>query len=223
MLAVATPESNPLIQPAVQKDTQPARPLLASLAPSSAASPVATLPRFTPEQASLPETPAPVVTDLPDLSKSRPMFAALSPEDGGQPTPTSDRKLFAFASAAGSFPQPESSSSGSRFPLYESADVVGAPEADDDHPDELSYVPFEIASLMTDASVAHDRAAADLSPPEQDDLSYLFEDMERPIAASFRPRSRFQGLAAAQRFTGDAVRNVYAEIGPAGPTHIAQR
>ena len=33
------------------------------------------------------------------------------------------------------------------------AEVVGAPEVDDDHPEELSYVPFEIAGLMTDASV----------------------------------------------------------------------
>ena len=100
--------------------------------------------------------------------------------------------------------------------------MVGAPEADDDHPDELSYVPFEIASLMSDVSVTYNHAAATLTRPEQRNLSYLFEDMDRPLAATFRANSGYRGLAAAQSFTGHAVRNVYAELEPPQPTRLAQ-
>lgn len=109
----------------------------------------------------------------------------------------------------------------SGFPLYSSAKVVGAPEVDDDHPDELSYVPFETASLMSDVSVTYNRAAASLTPPEQRDLSYLFEDMDKPLAATFRARSGHRILASAQRFTGHAVRSLYAELQPPAPTRLA--
>jgi hypothetical protein len=111
---------------------------------------------------------------------------------------------------------------GQSFPLYESAEVVGAPEADEDHPDELSYVPFEVASLMTDVSVTYNHDIAELTHPEQDDLSYLFEDMDHPIVASFRPTSSYRGLAAAQKFAGHAVRSLEAELAPAKPTQLAQ-
>ena len=46
------------------------------------------------------------------------------------------------------------------FPLYQSAEVVGAPEADEDHPDETSYVPFEIAGLMSDISITYNHVVA---------------------------------------------------------------
>ena len=213
MLAVATPDRNPVAQPAVLTGPQPTLPQVASYAPAGLA----------PEQAGASGTmAAPVVTDLPDPAKARPMLASYSPQPVASDA-TPGQMRFAFASAAGGMPTASTSFPSSGFPLYQSADVVSAPEADDDHPDELSYVPFEIASLMSDDSVARSREAADLSPPEQNDTAYLFEDMDRPVAASFRPRSSFNGLAMAQRFSGEAIRNLYAEIGPKGPTTLAQR
>jgi hypothetical protein len=141
--------------------------------------------------------------------------------------PLPQRKHFVYASAGGEppsseLPRAEAPVKGQGFPFYQDAEVVGAPEADEDHPDELSYVPFEIASLMSDVSVSYNHEAADLTLPEQRDISYLFEDMDHPLAATFRQNSGYRGLATAQSFTGHAVRNVYAELAPAKPTHLAQ-
>ena len=100
--------------------------------------------------------------------------------------------------------------------------MVGAPEVDDDHPDALSYVPFETASLMTDTSIANNPEIAPLIHPEQSDLGYLFEDMDRPTAFQFRRTSGYRGLARAQKFSGDAVRSLYAEVKADKPTRLAQ-
>ncbi len=157
-------------------------------------------------------TPGAMPQIIPAVATSDPMPAA----------PLPSPKRFAYASVGGSLPMPALFSRDEGFPLYHQADVVGAPEVDDDHPDELSYVPFEVASLMTDMSVTYSHEVADLTHPEQDDLDYLFEDMDRPLAATFRPTSNYQGLAAAQRFTGQAVRSLYAELAPPKPTQLAQ-
>jgi hypothetical protein len=103
--------------------------------------------------------------------------------------------------------------------------VVGAPEADEDHPDELAYVPFDIGGLMTDRSVAYSRTVAPMTHPDQAALDYLFEDMDKPTALTLRKSSGYRGLAAAQQFSGQAVRNLYAEMEPAkpAPTQVAQR
>ena len=108
------------------------------------------------------------------------------------------------------------------LPAYRNAEVVGAPEADDDHPDELSYVPFEIAGLMTDASVTYSRTVAPLSHPEQGSIDYLFDDMNRPTSFMLRNGSGYAGLASAQRFSGHAVRSFYAEMDTPSPTRLAQ-
>ena len=100
--------------------------------------------------------------------------------------------------------------------------MVGAPEVDDDHPEELSYVPFEVASLMTDSSVTYSRTVAPLTHPEQNSTDYLFDDMTSPVALTFRPSSGYQGLAVLQRFSGHAVRSIYAEAETPAPTRLAQ-
>ena len=104
--------------------------------------------------------------------------------------------------------------------------MVGAPEADEDHPDETSYVPFEIAGLMSDISITYNHVVARMIHPEQKDLSYLFEDMDRPLVGTFRATSGYRGLAAAQTFSGAAVRNAYAELqapaAPRKPQQLAQ-
>jgi uncharacterized protein YcbK (DUF882 family) len=168
------------------------------------------------------ELPRPILASY--TPESLPLLAAVSaPLD--QPAPVRAHKPFVYASLGGPLPlsKPDlDQSSGAGIPLYESAEVVGAPEADDDHPEALSYVPFEIASLTSDVSVTYNRAAASLTAPEQRDLSYLFEDMDRPMATTFRATSNYQGLAAAQRFSGQAVRSLHAELQPPAPTRLAQ-
>jgi len=168
----------------------------------------------------------------PEVEAPRPILASYTPEPlpapivanepAQQVPPLPARKHFVYASAGGELPNPDTHLRNGNFPLYQRAEVVGAPEADDDHPEELSYVPFEIASLMTDVSVTRNHAAATLTPPEQKSLSYLFEDMDHPLATTFRANSGYRGLAAAQSFTGQAVRNVYAELQPPQPTRLAQ-
>jgi len=83
-------------------------------------------------------------------------------------------------------------------------------------------MPFETASLMTDASIANNPEIAPLIHPEQSDLNYLFDDMDRPTAFQFRRTSGYRGLASAQKFSGGAVRSLYAAVEADKPTRLAQ-
>jgi len=167
-------------------------------------------------------TPEPV-TDNPAF-----INATINPTSAQAASPP-ERKHFVFAGAGGDLPllrpslaeQSRPDLSDPNFPLYRSAEVVGAPEADEDHPEESSYVPFEIAGLMTSTSITYNHLVAHLTRPEQKDLAYLFEGMDHPLAATFRKTSSYQGLAAAQTFSGGAVRSVYAELAPLAPTKVA--
>jgi uncharacterized protein YcbK (DUF882 family) len=160
----------------------------------------------------------------PVLASYTPQVIAPDPREPGTPP----AKLFTYASAGGmslpgfghKAPKPEPAP----LPGYQDAEVVSAPEADDDHPDALAYVPFEIAGLMTDASVTYSRTVAPLSHPEQQDLDYLFDDMDQSTPLTLRKSSGYVSLAAAQSFSGHAVRSLYAEMEPAAPapTRLAQ-
>jgi uncharacterized protein YcbK (DUF882 family) len=177
-------------------------------------------------------TPVPKPSSEPEVETPEPILAAFTPEPPAAPAPALARreqaaplpapKRFVYASAGGEPPSAKPRLDEASFPLYRDAAVVTAPEVDDDHPEELSYVPFEIASLMTDTSVTYNRSVAPLTHPEQRSLGYLFDDMDRPLGLSFRDSSGYQGLAAAQRFTGHAVRSVYAELEVPAPTRLAQ-
>ena len=182
-----------------------------------------------------PEPAAQLVAEAkPQTEAPRPVLAAFTPpviaEDPREPG-TPPAKLFTYASAGGvglpsmrpkapkvAAPAPNEA------PAYQDASVVSAPEADDDHPEALSYMPFDVAGLMTDSSVTYSRTIAPLTHPEQDNLDHLFDDMDQPTAFTFRKGSGYVSLAAAQRFSGEAVRNLYAEVEPANPapTQLAQ-
>lgn len=183
--------------------------------------------------------PAPasnLVADADDkVEAPRPLLAAYTPpviaEDPRDEPGTPSTKLFTYANAGGvSLPslRPKApkvaAPAPTEAPAYQDAEVVSGPEADDDHPDAMSYVPFEIAGLMTDSSVAYSQTVAPLTHPEQDNLDYLFDDMDQPVAFSLRQSSGYVSLAAAQRFSGDAVKSLYAELEPAAPapTQLAQ-
>jgi uncharacterized protein YcbK (DUF882 family) len=169
-----------------------------------------------------------------EVDRPQPVLASYTPDatpvadDPHQPgAPPPPARLFTYASAGGmSLPMPNLFRPAQKeqppLPAYRNAEVVGAPEADDDHPDELSYVPFEIAGLMTDASVTYSRTVAPLTHPEQGSIDYLFEDMDQPTSFTLRNGSGYAGLASAQRFTGHAVRNFYAELAAPAPTRLAQ-
>jgi len=168
-----------------------------------------------------------VDTPRPVLASYTPNVTAIAddPHQPGSPPPPV--RLFTYASAGGmSLPVPNlfrpAPKQPAALPTYQDAEVVGAPEADDDHPDELSYVPFEIAGLMTDASVTYSRTVAPLTHPEQGSIDYLFEDMDQPTSFTLRNGSGYAGLASAQRFSGHAVRNFYAEMATPAPTRLAQ-
>ena len=165
----------------------------------------------------------------PVLASYAPATAAVIADDPHNPgAPPPPQRLFTYASAVGglSFPGFGSKrrSDSAPVPAYHDQAVVSAPEVDDDHPEELSYVPFEIAGLMTDTTVTYSRTIAPLTHPEQDNLDYLFEDMDKPVAFRLRKSSGYVGLAAAQRFSGEAVKSLYAELEPVSsfPTKLAQ-
>jgi uncharacterized protein YcbK (DUF882 family) len=172
----------------------------------------------TPKPSGAPAAPRPI---LASYTPDQPAPMALAPADEPAPGPR-----FAYASAGDGLPwsrprlMPEPRQAA--VPAYENAQVVGAPEFDDDHPDELSYVPFETASLMTDTSVARSQTVAPLTHPEQKNLDYLFDDMDRPTDFKFRQATGYRGLASAQKFSGHAVKSLYAEMGVPAPTRLAQ-
>ncbi len=168
-----------------------------------------------------------------ETAMPQPILASYTPgaadviEDSRAPNPPG--RLFTYASVGGMSipslfrPAPKKETApapaASRLPAYEDAEVAGAPEADDDHPDQLNYAPFEIAELMTDASVTYSRT---LAPPEQGSVEYLFQDMDHPTGFKLRANSGYKGLAAAQRFSGQAVKALYAEVEGPAPTRLAQ-
>ena len=173
-------------------------------------------------------TPKPILASFTPDAPAEPALAVETHEPGTPPPPA---KLFAYASVGGMslpslLPKEPREPKPSALPSYESAAVVGAPEADEDHPEETSYVPFEIAGLMTDASVAFSRTVAPLTHPDQTNLDYLFDDMNKPTALTLRKNSGYAGLAAAQQFSGHAVKSFYSEVAmgsPApAPTQLAE-
>jgi hypothetical protein len=110
-------------------------------------------------------------------------FAPNTPAEPAVASPPPAQKLFVYASAGGgSLPHPRllpKEPEEATLPLYRDAEVVSGPEVDEDHPEEMSYVPFEIAGLMTDASVAFSHTVAPLTHPEElrpwrrDEMQYL--------------------------------------------------
>lgn len=178
-------------------------------------------------------SPAPAVqmpaVEMPNPAVPKPILASFAPPQAATPQPAllgapaskSGAKPFVFASAGGERPAPALKLKAAAFPLYEDASVVSAPEVDDDHPDELSYVPFDTADLMTDTSVTYSRDIAALTHPDQHSLNYLFDDMEKPTALTFRISSGYTGLASVQRFSGQAVKSLYAEAPQ--PTRVASK
>ena len=58
-----------------------------------------------------------------------------------------------------------------------------------------------------------------MTHPDQGAIDYLFEDMDCPTSPTLRKSSGYAGLAAAEKFQGQAVRSLYAGIEPAAKEH----
>jgi len=181
-------------------------------------------------------TPAPRTESKSDsaatgIEMPQPILASFTPGTdpaGASGQPASPGHLFTYASVGGgSLPFANLFRSGGNkkavSPTYRDAVVAEPPEVDDDHREQLSYVPFEVADLMTDNSLAYSRTLAPLVHPEQRNIDYMFENMDRPTGFTFRRNKAYQGLAAVQQFSGQAVKSLYAEMeAPAAPTRLAQ-
>jgi hypothetical protein len=76
--------------------------------------------------------------------------------------------------------------------------------------------------LITDVSVTYSPTIAPMVHPDQTNLDYLFTDMDHPTALTLRKTSGYHGLADAERFSGEAVRSLYAEMTPPSRTQLAQ-
>jgi uncharacterized protein YcbK (DUF882 family) len=85
--------------------------------------------------------------------------------------------------------------------------VSGAPDYDDDHPDEADYQPFPILPFMSDTPVASMDLSADA---DQNQLSLakvhmMFAEQKEMLDTRFRQGLQFAELFWAQRFRGTAV------------------
>ncbi|MGI9383819.1 MAG: YcbK family protein, partial [Methyloligellaceae bacterium] len=100
---------------------------------------------------------------------------------------------------------------------YNLARVAGAPEFDPEHPDELSYQPFSVLPLMTDAPVAASTQLAGLVHPDQQKIGYLFQSSQRGVRLEFEAVPLHDRLLSARRFSGQAVRSLVFAKPPAGP------
>ena len=128
------------------------------------------------------------------------------------------------AGSAGSarFPDPSANDITASIPRqpgdgYNRARVARAPEFDPEHPDELSYQPFSVLPLMTDATVAGSTRLAGLVHPDQQKISYLINPSERGVRLEFEAIPLHDRLLSARRFSGQAVRNLVSAEPPAGP------
>jgi len=99
---------------------------------------------------------------------------------------------------------------------------VGRQRFDEDHPERDEYVPFAIAGLMSNISIHLQSPGRSPHPPEQKDLSYLFENMDRPLAATSARVPAIRGSPAAQTFSGRRGAQRLCRARAAAPTRVAQ-
>ena len=104
---------------------------------------------------------------------------------------------------------------------YNPTSVARAPQFDPEHPDELSYQPFSVLPLMTDATVAGSTRLAGLVHPDQRKLGYLINSSERGVGLEFEAIPLHDRLLSARRFSGQAVRSLVSAEPVAGPDRTA--
>ena len=138
LLASVSPTPKPEAEPATQAAVQPVvQPIIQTAFHPEAAF------RREPALHAEPEPPQAIFASyVPDTQAAAPAVTSLLPE---QAAPLPEHKHFVYANAGGGLPLPKPALGEHSLPVYRSAEVVGAPEVDEDHPEETSYVPFAIA------------------------------------------------------------------------------
>lgn len=104
--------------------------------------------------------------------------------------------------------------------------VAYAPSFDEEHPDELSYRPFQILPLMSSKPVALNKTLVAMVEPKYDRIYEVLASSEN-IPMQFRPSSREAETLWNNQFKGNAIINIRKQtqntLQPAKPQRIAQR
>ena len=83
---------------------------------------------------------------------------------------------------------------------------AGAPEFDEEHPDEMSYRPFPVAPLLTETPSADDPVLTKMEHPDvAQTLEMLGNDDKDRLPLELRPGPQVVALMWAQQFQGNAV------------------
>lgn len=83
---------------------------------------------------------------------------------------------------------------------------AGAPEFDEEHPDEMSYRPFPVAPLLTETESADDPVLARMEHPDvAQTLEMLGDDDKDRLPLKMRPGPQVVAMMWAQQFQGTAV------------------
>ncbi len=102
--------------------------------------------------------------------------------------------------------------------------VAYAPSFDEEHPDELSYRPFQILPLMSSKPVALNKTLVAMVEPEYDRVHELLASSEN-IPMQFRPSSRDAEALWNNQFKGNAILNIrkqaHNRLLPARPQRLA--
>lgn len=129
---------------------------------------------------------------LPDLSRG-----------AEQKTPEGPRVAAIDPNAMGASEPPRSISDIERSGW--STGWAGAPEFDEEHPDEMSYRPFPVAPLLTETPSADDPVLAKMEHPDvAQTLEMLGDDKDR-LPLKLRPGPQVVAMMWAQQFQGNAV------------------
>ncbi|WP_208454386.1 DUF882 domain-containing protein [Methyloligella sp. GL2] len=162
------------------------------------------------------ENQAPATMPMPERKGFIVASAGGSPFSTAPAAPQAEPAVFRAGDAPSLPPAPASAAS------YQKTDVLALPAEDDEHPEEsLSYIQYDVATLLTERSVGYDRTIAPLQAPEQSRIAYLFEDLPVPQALELRDSGRVMSLARRQGFEGAAVKSLYAAL--PGRTQLASR
>ncbi|HEX2840305.1 DUF882 domain-containing protein [Hyphomicrobium sp.] len=82
---------------------------------------------------------------------------------------------------------------------------MAAPEYDEDHPDELSYRPFELAPLLTETASFDDPALATMEALDPSTTLDVLDDEGTALPLRFGAEHQQTAMAWAQEFSGEAV------------------
>jgi uncharacterized protein YcbK (DUF882 family) len=110
-------------------------------------------------------------------------------------------------------------------PELREEEVSGAPDYDDDHPDEADYQPFPILPFMSDTPVASMDLSAEQNQFSLAKVHMLFSEQKEMLDSRFRQGLQFAELFWAQRFRGSAVNTGLRRVERddiAGPVRTAQ-